>query len=284
MKYLRTTTKEKEFWHGKYNRPFKEIFGNEKYEDLLKEFLQRVLNQKINEITYLQTELKTGNLVERAKTVDLLVKTNKKIIHVEMNVNNPVYLHLRNACYFFNKISSQTKIGEDYDLEYEFIHIDFSYELKESKNIVEKYTLTNEDGSKTYLDNIEIWEFNMDMANSFWYNKDEKNIKKYKHLIMFDLDKDDLKTLSNGDDFVAKYTDELTKLNDSDEFQSWMTYEEDQQMILNTEKKMSYNEGLEKGQIDSKIEIAKKMLDDNVPLDKIMVFTDLSKEEILKLK
>ena len=54
---------------------------------------------------------------------------------------------------------------------------------------------------------------------------------------MFDLDKDDLKTLSNGDDFVAKYTDELTKLNDSDEFQSWMTYEEDQQMILNTEKK-----------------------------------------------
>ena len=34
---------------------------------------------------------------------------------------------------------------------------------------------------------------------------------------MFDLDKDDLKTLSNGDDFVAKYTDELTKLNASNE-------------------------------------------------------------------
>ena len=231
------TTTLKEFWHGKYNRPFKEIFGNEKYEDLLREFLQRVLNKKIEEITYLQTELKTGNLVERAKTVDLLVRTEKKLIHVEMNTNNPAYLHLRNACYFFNKISSQTKIGEDYDLQYEFIHIDFTYNMKDSKNVVEKYTITNEDGSKNYLDNIEIWEFNMDIANSFWYNKDEKNINKYKHLIMFDLDKDDLKTLSNGDDFVAKYTDELTKLNNSDEFQSWMTYEEDQQMILNTEKK-----------------------------------------------
>ncbi len=71
------TTTLKEFWHGKYNRPFKEIFGNEKYEDLLREFLQRVLNTKIEEITYLQTELKTGNLVERAKTVDLLVRTEK---------------------------------------------------------------------------------------------------------------------------------------------------------------------------------------------------------------
>ena len=282
------TTTEKEFWHGKYNRPFKEIFGNEKYEDLLREFLQRVLNKKIEEITYLQTELKTGSLVERAKTVDLLVRTEMKLIHVEMNTNNPAYLHLRNACYFFNKISSQTKIGEDYDLEYQFIHIDFTYNMKDSKNVVEKYTITNEDGTKNYLDNIEIWEFNMDIANSFWYNKDEKNINKYKHLIMFDLDKDDLKTLSNGDDFVAKYTDELTKLNDSDEFQSWMTYEEDQQMILNTEKKMSYNEGLEKGKLEgrnnSKLEIAKKMLNDNIPVDKIMTFTDLSKDEILNLK
>ena len=34
-----------------------------------------------------------------------------------MNANNPAYLHFRNAYYFFNKISSQTKIGEDYDLK-----------------------------------------------------------------------------------------------------------------------------------------------------------------------
>ena len=96
---------------------------------------------------------------------------------------------------------------------------------------------------------------------------------------MFDLGKDDLKTLSNGDDFVAKYTDELTKLNDSDEFQSWMTYEEDQQMILNTEKKMSYNEG----QNDSKLEIAKSLLQQKINIDVISKATGLSNDEILKL-
>ena len=97
---------------------------------------------------------------------------------------------------------------------------------------------------------------------------------------MFDLDKDELKTLSNGDDFVAKYTNELTKLNDSDEFQSWMTYEEDQQMILNTEKKMSYNEG----QNDSKFEIAKSLLQQNISIDVISKATGLSNKEILRLK
>ncbi len=106
-----------------------------------------------------------------------------------------------------------------------------------------------------------------------------KNINKYKYLIMFDLDKDALKTLSNGDDFVAKYTDELTKLNDNDEFQSWMTYEEDQQMILNTEKKMSYNEG----QNDSKLEIAKSLLQQKINIDVISKATGLSNDEILKL-
>ena len=36
------TSEENKFWHGKNNRPFKEIFGNEAYEDLLKELLQRI--------------------------------------------------------------------------------------------------------------------------------------------------------------------------------------------------------------------------------------------------
>ncbi len=59
-----------------------------------------------------------------------------------------------------------------------------------------------------------------------------------------------------------------------------MTYEEDQQMILNTEKKMSYNEG----QNDSKLEIAKKMLQMKTDIDFISKATGLSNEEILKLQ
>ena len=120
----------------------------------------------------------------------------------------------------------------------------------------------------------------MDKVNNFWYTNDEENINKYNYLLMFDLDKEDLNILSNGDNFVAKYTDELTKLNENEEFQSWMTYEEDQQVILNTEKKISYNDGAK----EKAFEIAKKMLESNESVEKIVLFTGLSEEEIQKLK
>ena len=59
-------------------------------------------------------------------------------------------------------------------------------------------------------------------------------------------------------------------------------------MILNTEKKMSYNEGLEKGKLegqnDSKLEIAKSLLQQNISIDVISKATGLSNEEILELK
>ena len=40
-----------------------------------------------------------------------------------------------------------------------------------------------------------------------------------------------------------------------------MSYEEDQRLIQNTEKKIAYEEGLEQGTKQEKLEIAKKMLD-----------------------
>ena len=47
---------------------------------------------------------------------------------------------------------------------------------------------------------------------------------------------------------------------------------------------MSYNEGLEKGQNDSKLEIAKKMLSRGDDINDIIDVTNLSKDEILNLK
>ena len=109
--------------------------------------MQRILKQKVNKITYLQTELKTGNLVEKAKTVDLLVETDKKLFHIEMNTSNPKYLHFRNTCYFFKQISSLTKVGEDYDVDYEFLHISFTYGSDDNKKLLEKYRIRNEDAT-----------------------------------------------------------------------------------------------------------------------------------------
>ena len=53
-----------------------------------------------------------------------------------------------------------------------------------------------------------------------------EKVKEYKHLIMLDLDKDDLDKISNGDDLVEEYEDKVTDLNNHETFRSFMAYEE----------------------------------------------------------
>ena len=74
------------------------------------------------------------------------------------------------------------------------------------------------------------------------YNLDMEKVKEYKHLIMLDLDKDDLDKISNGDDLVEEYEDKVTDLNNHETFRSFMAYEEgisqgvEQEKLLKEEK------------------------------------------------
>ncbi len=82
----------------------------------------------------------------------------------------------------------------------------------------------------------------MDKITDYWLNLDMEKVKEYKHLIMLDLGKDDLDKMSNGDNFVEEYEDKVIDLNNQETFRSFMSYEEDQRLIQNTEKKMAYEE------------------------------------------
>ena len=206
-------------------------------------------------IEFLRNELPVNITLEKVKTVDVLVKADKEYIHIEVNTGIPNCLHIRNFIYFSTLYSKKVQRGESYDYVTKFIHF--------------------------------IVEYNMGKIMEYWYNEDEEKVKEYKHLIMLDLKTDDLKQISRGDDFVDKFNDKLTDLNEQETFQSVMTYEEDQKLILNTEKKISYEEGvesgIEQGIKEEKIEIAKNMLSKGMDIGDISEVTGLSIEEIRKL-
>ena len=132
----------------------------------------------------------------------------------------------------------------------------------------------------------------MDKITNYWYNLDVDKVNKYKHLIMLDLEKNDLEKMSNGDDLVKEYEDKVTDLNNQETFRSFMTYEEDQRLIQNTEKKMAYDEGISQGieqgisqGVEQRnVEIAKNMLHADASIDYIAKMTGLSKEKINSLK
>jgi len=271
---------EKKFYTAKYDRVFKSVLCDEDNPHLLQEFLSRVLKRKIEIVEFLKNELPVRNVSERVKTVDVLVKSDNEYIHIEVNIGTPKYLHIRNFIFFSTIYSMKTKRGDKYDTDTKFIHLDFTYTKTKDKNEDDytEYYMQSSNGEK-YVDNIEIIEYNMDRIMEYWYNEDKKKVNEYKHLIMLDLETKELEKLSEGDDFVEEVNKKVTELNKQETFQSAMTYEEDQKLILNTEKHISFNEGVQ----ERNIEIAKSMLKEKLPLETISKCTNLTIEEINKL-
>ena len=63
-----------------------------------------------------------------------------------------------------------------------------------------------------------------------------------------------------------------------------MTFDEYVEDEKEKAKKLGIKEGLAKGEMNQKISIAKEMLSNDEPLDKIIKYIGLTEEEILKLK
>ena len=279
----------KPFYTARNDKVFKTIMADEDNKKMLIKFLERILDKKIEELTYLKNELTINYPLEKRKTVDVLVKTEDLYIHLELNNGYNDYLHMRNFCYFTNIYSKKTKAGRNYNLKEVFIQINFTYKniiksrldknkVLEDKELLRIYKVMDKD-LKTYIENLEIWEFNMDRIMQIWYDNNESEIEKYKHLIMLDSSLDELEKLSKGDDLVEEFKEEIKELNENETYTSWLTPEEDAEFILNTEKSISY----EQGEKNKQIEIAKEMKKEGIELSLISKVTHLSINEINNL-
>ena len=275
----KTITKPKKFYTCKNDSAFKEIFGNIKNKKLLICLLERILQVKIDELTYLNVERNNNDLVTKRKRLDILVETNVGRINIEMNATNKEYLHPRNFCYLSNIYNKNTSISEDYNEDTLTIQINFTYGIKDDNKILRIYKV-QDDEQKCYIKNFEIYEYNMDIIMNFWYSLDIEKVTEYSHLIMLDLEKNSLKELVKYDGKVDEYMEKITKLNTDANFWEVFTPEEDERYIRNTIKR----ESEKKGKKIEKITIAKNMLAKNLDLNLIMDVTNLSKNEILKIK
>lgn len=252
----RTITK---FYTAKYDRVFKAIFCDVNNLGLLKEFLSRILELKIDSIQLLHPEMNVRTKYEHVKTVDVLVQVNEKYIHIEMNTSYNKYLHYRNFNYFTTAYNLYTKRGSDFLIPPEFVHIDFTYGLPQKYEIKTEYKVLSEEQKIPYIKNFKIIEFNMDKIMKFWYDEDKKGIQKYKEFIMLDLERFEFQKMVGSDMFMKEFEEKVPKLNENIEFVSWMTPEED-------------------------FECCKKMLENDFELSVVSKITGLNEEEIQKIQ
>ena len=285
------------YYTCKYDRPFKEIMLNKKNEDILKILLKKILKVDIHEIIHSNIERNTGNLKIRRKYYDVLLKTDKGEIEIELNASNEDYVHPRNMAFISSLYASHTLVGEQYNEDTNIIQINLTYGLKDSEEM-RIYKIQDKDGKK-FVENFTIVEVNMDFYEEMWYHKNIKEINENKYFIMLNRNAEEQKEFESyikDKKVVKRYMDELNQLNENPIFREYMSYEEDQRKIFNsrmraaTEKglenglKQGIEQGIEQGYNQKSLEVAQKMLSLNEPIDKIVAYTGLSIEQINSLK
>ena len=293
----------RKIYTAKNDRMFKALFCDEENTYLLKEFLERIYFNDISKIKFLRSELVIKNIKSKNRTVDVLVEVDGVILHIEINSEaSATYLHIRNFSYFSEIYNKKTLKGEKYNTKDDFLHIDLSYELSKKFKKSKRVFYVMDDEEYKYVENLKIIEYNMDRIMNFWYDEDEKNIIENLHLIILDLDIESLNkllkdyNLSERDElFVRMFKKKIEDLNDDDYLVSSITRDEDLMRRINSEKSMSFDEGLEigieqgieqgieKGIEQGVVETAKNLKKLDVSLDKISEATGLSIDELNNL-
>ena len=278
------------FYTAKYDRVFKTVFCKEQDLTLLKEFLSRVLEKKIENIVLLRNEIPIEHVKERVKTVDVFLKCDDTYLHIELNTSYSKALHNRNFGYFTSLYNRNIERGKRIDPNIPFLHLDFTYGLGKHVPVKREYHVMDPK-KNCYIKNFRIIEYNMDKMMEFWYSKCEKEIEKYKHFIILDLEREDLKKIMKGDKFMEAVGKSVLDLNDEERFRSWMTKEEDMLVMANTEKALAYEEGEAKGLTrgrkqgitQEKKMIASKLLKEKMDIAFIANVTGMNENEIQSL-
>ena len=267
----------KKFYKIRRDLVFKTIFENKKNWDLLKRLIEEVIHEEVEVERILLSELNNDKVRIRRKVLDVIVKTKKDRINIEINSSNYNYFKRRNAAFIFKLYSDSLDSGESYNDMERIIQINLSVEQENTSHfpLVSEYTLHDKYLNRDYIDNLKIYEINITEMARLCYNGEKEMCL----LGMLDMDYEELVDIK-GDKYMDKLKKEAIKVNSDDEMIKLMSDEDEERLYVNTLKEIGKEEGVK----EYTIEMVKKMLDKKLDIELISELSGLSKEEIEKIK
>ncbi|MEA5137981.1 Rpn family recombination-promoting nuclease/putative transposase [Arcicella rigui] len=274
---------------------FKKLFGEELNKDLLLDFLNELLKEEqgqIKEITYLKTEHLGLTELDRKAIFDLYCENERgeKFI-VELQKTKQNFFKDRTVYYSTFPIREQAKRA-DWNFELKAVYtiaiLDFVFEA--DKNELEKFRydvkLKDIETNKIFYDKLTFIYLEMPKFKKT-IDQLETRFDKWLYVIS-NLNKLDRIPESLREQIfekvfetaeIAKFTyDQVLSYEDS------LKYYRDLKNSLDTAREEGEAEGIIKGKLEEKIEIARKMLVMEMPIDTIIQLTGLSEEQIKSLK
>lgn len=266
---------------------FKKIFGNEKKKIILISFLNAVLdlkeNKRINDVTLVNPYQLPRIIEEKSTIIDVKATDNNgSTFIIEMQVAEPRGLAKRVLYYTSKDYAAQINVGIDYPQlrPVYFIGI-LNFNYFPNKHYFSKHLIIEEETGQCILEDL---QFRFIELTKFKKNIDELNtiIDKWTFFI---------KNAKNLDVIPTDIEDEGLKeaYNQAAEF-NWTKEEHDAYIYAGmreqdaigiiTAAEMKVEKRVTKSTF---LAVAKKMLEKNEPVEKIIEYTGLTKEEIEEL-
>ena len=269
---------------GSGDDSFKAVMLSKKGKKILEQIISQVLGKTVEIIEFINTELGKTQKVEKRKRVDVIVKMDGIIANVEVNTNDYNYVKFfRNFAYLVN-LFNRYSVTEDennekiYDLKTEIIQINLNFGKVNTKETILINEFGNSKGMK--IDTLKSYDIFMDNFEKFCYDNNE--VEKYRYILMLNKTEEELASFYPEDEIIKEYGEALMKYSEKGFIYPY-THDEEQKMIHNTEKKLAYDEGVEQGIEQNKIEMIKNFYKIGTPIEDIAKASNLSIDKVKEI-
>ena len=294
---------------------FKRVFAYKGNEDVLADFLESILNVKIEKLEVKNPEMMKNSREEKLGVLDIKVETKENIIDLEMQLEDEENIEEREATYMGKLLSEQLEVGDEYKKLKKSVVIFITnfnkYETNTYHNIAKmRFEKINKDEyvDMGYKEEEQIGnkyiEFHVIELPKFIKKNPgvEKRLEQWLWLIVGRKEKVEMAVKENKN--VKKADKVLERISkdpkERERYEAILKAEFNQKIsnqkfmdkgiiegeargkIIGREEGMK--EGKKEGKKQNQIEIAKKMLGDKIEIKTIEKYTGLTEEEINELK
>ena len=249
------------------------------HKEILKAVIKTCMEKEIGSINLLNNEISKKRFLEMKKTLDVYAQDSDMLFDIEVSTEYTNWIINRNLAFGFKVYADAVGMGDDYG-DYKKTCV---LNIIGGKKAISKHKsyLKNEENkitSKMFI----YKEIYVDYYIDEYYNKGNKKLtNKYKYIIMLGLNLKELEEFSRkyGDDIVEKYKESFKKMLLAKPFEPLFDREEDERRIQNSIKR----EGMKEGMKQKEIELASKMLKNEVPIDKVSTITGIPVKKLMML-
>ena len=278
-----------------YDKIFKKMFGDPDNTDKLAYLLSAIFKMPYKDfkdnIVILESEKRVTKRNEKVGKSDIVLKIEFSSfgkINLEMNAGFYKEVIVRNVGYITSHFSSFLKSEDDYSDIKPIIQINFNtYDIdNRSNSIIDLYTLRN-NNSHELTNMLQIFHINIEKWYKCWYNGNmegysEEDKKLIRMLALFSITnkQDFTKCIGETDmeDVTKKdFVNTMDELCSDEELENYYGSAEELEKLRRYGEVIIRQEALEEGHKDEKIEITRRMLENNMDIDTISKLTDLSK-------